>query len=42
MINNKHLNALINSDKLSQEKRLRIDVAAVKEMIKTNVIQDVR
>ena len=42
MINNKTLNALINSDKLLQDKRLRIDVAAIKEMIKTNVIQDVR
>ena len=42
MIDNKNLHALINSDKLSQYRRLRTDIAAIKEMIKTNVIQNVR
>ena len=42
VIDNKNLHAVINSDKLSQDKRLRINVAAIKEMIKTNVIQDIR
>ena len=42
VIDNKNLHAVINSDKLSQDKRLRINVAAINEMIKTQVIQDVR
>ena len=42
MIDNKNLHTLLNSDKISQDKRLRIDKAAIKEMIKTYVIQDVR
>ena len=42
MIDNKNLHTLLNSDKISQEKRLRIDKVAIKEMIKTYVIQDVR
>ena len=42
MIDNKNLHALINSDKLSQYKYIWIDTAAIKEMIKTNIIQDVR
>ena len=42
MTDNKNFHAVKNSGKLSQDKRLRIDVAAIKEMIKTNVIQDIR
>ena len=42
MIDNNYLHTLLNSDKISQDKRLRIDKAAIKEMIKTYVIQDVR
>ena len=42
MIDNKNLHALINSDKLSQYKYIWIDTAAIKEIIKTNIIQDVR
>ena len=42
MIDNKNLHALISSDKLSQDKRLWIDIAVIKEMIKTNVNHDVR
>ena len=41
IIDNKNLHALIKSDKLSQDERLRIDIAAIKEMNKT-VIQDIR
>ena len=35
IINNKNLHALIKSDKFLQDKRLRVDIAAIKEMIKT-------
>ena len=42
MTDNKNFHAVKNSDKLSQDKRLRIDIAAIKEMIKTDVVQDVR
>ena len=42
MIDNKNLHALMNSDKLSQYKYLWIDTVAIKELIKTNIIQNVR
>ena len=42
MIDNKNLHALTTTDKLSQDKCLQIDIAAIKEMIKANVVQDVR
>ena len=41
MTDYKDLHALANSHKLLQDKRLRIDIAAIKEITKTNVIQDV-
>ena len=42
MIDNKNLHALINSNKLSQDKRVRIHIAVIKEIIRTNAIQGVR
>ena len=42
MTDNKKLHALISSGKLSQDKRLWIDIATIKEMIKTNVNHNVR
>ena len=41
MTDYKDLHAVANSHKLLQDKRLRIDIAAIKEITKTNVIQDV-